>query len=335
MKSTTTTTINSTHMKNGLKFSKDEVGLKFNSSYTYDFSIMKKFKKDEPRLIDLVSDQPKVLIDLTTSFYHLYHDCFGELLTQYELTPNAKFLINVSHIKEIDELPEYIKMIFKFLNHNNIDYRPIDLNANPIININNLYYRDSSAESFAINHPAKRLYNFSQQYIVDKNIEATKMVYLSRKNFIGRDLSFFIKGNLPYENDDRIDDEKKLEDYFSSIGFEIIYPDEFKTFEEQMNFFYQVKTVASLTSSGLTNTCFMRPGSKVIEISTPLISFSKLGNGVTDSGSRGQEELHHFYAQIGTAMDHTYLAIPNMLRSSESIIERIEKDIALKSFLIG
>jgi hypothetical protein len=335
MQSTTTTTINKTSTKNTFSFQKDTVGIKFYVDHIYNFSIEKKFKKDEPGLIDLVSDQPKVFIPMTTSFYHLYYDHFGELLTQYELTPDAKFIIDITHLKDIDVLPEHVKMIFKFLNNNNIDYRPVDLRSNNIMNINNLYYRNLDAESFALNAPAKKLYNFANQYVVDKNVKPSKKVYLSRKNFVNRDLSFFIKGSLPYENDNRIDDEKKLEAYFFSLGFDIVYPDEFKTFEEQMQFFYNVKTVASLTSSGLTNACFMQPGSTVIEITTPLISFAKIGNGVTDSGSESQEELHHFYNAISTFMDHNYISIPNTSRESDHIIKKIENNKILKDFLIG
>ena len=335
MYSTTTTTINKTSTKNTFSFQKEAVGIKFDVDHIYNFSIHKKFKKDEPGLIDLISDQPKVFIPMTTSFYHLYYDHFGELLTQYELTPDAKFIIDITQLKDIKELPEHVKMIFKFLNKNNIDYRPVDLRANSIMNINNLYYRNLDAESFALNNPAQRLNDFAKQYIVDKDVQADKKVYLSRKNFVGRDMSFFIKGGLPYENDDRIDDEKKLEEYFASLGFEIVYPDEFKTFEEQMQFFYNVKTVASLTSSGLTNACFMRPGSTVVEISTPLISFTRVGNGVTDSGSDGQEELHHFYNAISLFLNHSYISIPNKNRSSDHVIQKIENNKALKNLLIG
>jgi len=130
-----------------------------------------------------------------------------------------------------------------------------------------------------------------------------------------------------------MDYEKRLEDYFLSLGFEIVYPDEFKSFEEQMNFFYSAKTVASLTGSGLTNACFMQPGSTVIEICTPLISFTQIGNGVTDHGSVGQEEIHHFYNVISTMMDHNYIAIQNMSRSSEHVIQKIENNKSLKKFL--
>jgi hypothetical protein len=333
MQSTSTTTINTTSMKNTFKFQKEAVGLRFNSPHIHSFSICDKFKKDEPGLIDLVSDQPKVFIPTTTSFYHLYYDHFSELLTQYELTPDAKFIIDITGIRQTESLPEYIKMIFKFLNNNNIDYRPIDLSVNNIININNLYHKDVTAESYSINYPAKRLHEFAKRYVVDENNETSKKVYLSRKNFVNRDLSFFLKGRLPYQNDNRIDDEKKIEEYFLSLGFEIVYPDEFKTFEEQMQFFYNVDTVASLTSSGLTNACFMKPGSTVIEICTPLISFSEIGNGVTDSGSKGQEELHHFYNVISTIMDHNHISIQNTNRSAEEVISKIENNTNLKRLL--
>jgi hypothetical protein len=322
-------------MKNTFKFQKDSVGVKFNQPYINSFSILNKFKKDEPGLIDLISDQPKVFIPMATSFYHLYYDNFSEFLTQYEITPDAKFIIDITNIKNMDPLPEYIKMVFRFLNQNNVDYRPIDLNANNIMNINNFYYFDRNAESYSINNPPKRLYEFAQRYVVDEKNKASKKVYLSRKNLSSRDLSFFIKGRLPYENDNRVDDEKKIEEYFVSMGFDIVYSDEFQSFEEQMNFFYNVKTIASLTGAGLTNACFMQPGSTVIEICTPLISFAQVGNGITDNGSEGQEEVHHFYNVISTMKDHNYISISNMTRSSEQIIQKIENNKALKDFLVG
>ena len=333
MKSTTTTTINTTFSKNTFKFQKESVGIQFPSTNIQAFEITKKFKKDEPRLIDLISDQPKVFIPLTASLYHLYHDHFAELLTQYELTPDAKFIIDITNIKHLDPLPEHIKMVFKFLNNNKIDYRPIDLNSNNIMNINNLYYYDLNSESFSLNHPSQRLHSFAQEYIIDKEIEPTRKVYLSRKNFKGRDLSLFTKGRLPYNNDNRIDDENAIEEYFSSLGFEIIIPEDFKTFEEQMQFFYNTKTLVSLTSSGLVNACFMRPGSTMVEISTPLISFDRIGNGVTDQGSRGQEEIHHFYHEISISMGHNYISIPNMSRNSKSLIDAIDNNIYLKNLL--
>lgn len=334
MISTSTTTIESTSHSNTLAFLKDSAGVTFDGSFLR-MSTGKKFKKDEPRLIDLVSDQPKVLMSLTTSLYHLYHDEFAELLTQYEITPNAKFLIDITHIKNLNPLPEYIKMIFKFLNSNGIDYRPIDLSVNNIFNINNLYYRNPDAESFAINRPTKKLYEFANKYVEDKDSVADKKVYLSRKNFKNRDLSFFIKGKLSYENDNRFDDEQLVEDYFKSLGFEIVCPEDFESFEEQMKFFYNVKKIVSVTSSGLLNSCFMRPGSTMIEITTPLISFDRIGNGVTDRGSSGQQELHHFYHTMSIIDNKKYLSIPNVERSSKSFIDTIEANIELKTFLVS
>lgn len=335
MISTTTTTINSTVFKNTFKHTKETKGLMFSSPWILAFDIVDKFHKSEPGLLDLVSDQPKVLIPMTTSFYHLYHDHIGEFLTQYELTPDAKFIIDITSIKDLDPLPEYIKMFFKFLNSKNIDYRPVDFSKTRIININNFYYKDPQSESFALNHPCEKLYKFAQEYVIDKNIPATKKVYLSRKNFKNRDLSILLNGELPYENDNRIDDEEKLEEYFRSIGFEIIVPEDFETFEDQINLFYEAKTIVSATSSGLINACFMRPGSIMVEISTPLISFNNIGNGFTSPKSTAQEEIHHFYHRVSMEMNHNYISIPNMTRESQAIIDKIESNNSLKNMLVS
>ena len=68
----------------------------------------------------------------------------------------------------------------------------------------------------------------SQNYVKDKDLPATKKIFLSRKNFQTRDLSKIIKGRLPYENDNRIDDELKLQEYLKTLGFEIVIPEDFK-----------------------------------------------------------------------------------------------------------
>lgn len=333
-KSTSTTTINSTKYKNSYTLRKEKSGLVFNSSLLVLDFIDPTFPKDEPMLVDLISDQPKVLVYTNLSYYHHYHDNFAEFLSQYEITPDAKFLVDITHIKNKNPLPEFLRILFKFMNDNKVDYRPIDVDKTNKFNINNLYYRNPDCESHAINNAPKRLYKFSQEYVKDKNAPATKKVFLSRKNYRGRDLEPIIKGRLPYQNDDRIDNEELLADYFESLGFEINVPDEFDNFEDQMNYFYQAKMIASTTSSGLTNACFMRPGSTVVEILTPLISFSNLGNGLSRPMSQGQEEIHHFYHAMSLQGDHFHVSIPNERRNAQEIIDKIEANPKLKSLLM-
>lgn len=332
MISTTTTTINSTLYKNTYMHTKDSVGMIF-GPHINSFEIVDKFRKDEPALIDLVSSQPKVFVSMTTSLYHLYHDCIGEFLSQYEVTPDALFLIDITGISDIDPLPEYIKMFFRFLNEKGIDYKPMDLRKYNKVNINNFYSRNPNAESLEINNPSPKIHEFAKRYIKEQNVAPTKKVFLSRKNYQNRDLSFLIKGRLPYENDNRIDDEPLLQQYFEDLGFESICPEDFDRFEDQMTFFYNTKMIVSTTSSGFINACFMQPGNTMIEIATPLLSFSFLGNGITTPESQGQEEIHHFYHSMSMAMNHKFISLPNKERSATKIISMIENDILLKSFL--
>jgi hypothetical protein len=334
MISTSTTTINSTLYKNSYVFHKDSTGLLFSNNIGA-FDMVDKFRKDEQFVLDLISKQPKVFVSMTTSLYHLYHDCIGEFLSQYEKTPEAKFLIDVTIIADMDPLPEYIKMFFRFLNDKKIDYQPIDFRKINKVNINNFYYRNKDVESLEVNGPTKRIYDFSQQYVLDKSKPATKKVFLSRKNYQGRDLSILIKGRLPYENDNRIDDEHLLRQYFEDLGFECVCPEDFDRFEDQISFFYETKTLVSTTSSGFINACFMKPGSLMVELTTPLISFSRLGNGITQAESQGQEEIHHFYHAMSFVMEHGYISIPNNDRSAAKVISFIENNPHIKNALVN
>lgn len=329
---TSTTTINSTLYKTSLMFKKEKCGVSFNRSSLYpEFGEV--FSKDISGVIDLISDQPKVMVKLVGSYYHLYHDQLGEFFTQYELTPEAKFIIDITEVADFDVLPEYIKIFFKFLNDKKVDYISIDLRKVKQFNLNNFYYRNTETESLEINNPSVKIRNFAQHFIKDKEAPATKKAFLSRTNFQGRDLSALIKDRLPYSNDNRIDDEEILQEYFKSLGFDVIVPEDFKTFEDQINYFDKVNTIVSTSSSGLTNAAFMRPGSMMFELTTPLISFSSLGNGVTEPESQAQEEIHHFYHMMSVSLGHGYASISNKERSAKKIIESIEANKIIKGML--
>jgi hypothetical protein len=332
MISTSTTTTHFTEYDSTFQYGEEATGLLFGEGIQ-SYQTGPLFSKKDKHVMDFVSDQPKVFISTGFSFYHFLHDDFGEFLHQYAKTPKAKFIIDITHIADIDPLPNFLSFFFKYLNANNIDYVPVNFRKVSKFNINKFYTRRPMSESFEVNDPCPKIYEMSQSVVIDKNVEATKKIYISRKNFKGRDLKAIIKGRLPYNDDDRMDDEPKVEAYFKSIGFEVVVPEDFKSFEDQINCFYQAKIVVSATSSGLCNAMFMRPGSTVVEIGTPLISFSRLGDGITQPLSMGQQEIHHFYHMNSLALGHKHITIPNMNRSSENVINTIESDKFLKEWL--
>ena len=202
-------------------------------------------------------------------FINSFYELFAGIFIKYEQMPDAKYIIDITSIADVNPLPSYIKMFFNFLNDKKVDYQPIDFRKINKMNINDFYFKNHESESPEINNPSPKLYEMSQNYVKDKSIPATKKIFLSRKNFQSRDLSKLTKGRLPYENDNRLDDEPKLQEYLKTLGFEIVIPEEFKTFQDQINCMYQAKMIMSTTSSGFTNACFMRPGSTMVGTPCP------------------------------------------------------------------
>jgi hypothetical protein len=333
MISSSTTTTHYTEYDTTFRYGEAATGLVFGQGIN-QYAEGPLFSKKEKHVLDLVSDQPKVLIGpFSFSPYHFIHDEVGEFLAQYEKTPDAKFVIDITNIAEMDPIPSFLSFFFRYLNAKKVDYVPLNFNKINKVNINKFYTRNPASEGFEINNPSPKIYEMALHSVRDKDVPATKKVYISRKNFKGRELSVLIQGRLPYNNDNRMDDEKKVEDYFKSLGFEIAVPEDFKTFEDQVNYFYEAKMVVSSTSSGFINAFFMRPGSTMVEISTPLISFSRLGDGVTGPMSVGQQEVHHFYHMMSIALGHKYISIENKDRSADNVIEIIEGDSGLKGWL--
>jgi hypothetical protein len=187
------------------------------------------------------------------------------------------------------------------------------------------------------------MYEFFKKYIDDPNIEPYRNVYLTRKK-LEKDPENISKkaGKLSYKSDKRIDSEDELAEVFEELGFEVIAPEDFKDFHEQLNFFNSVKTLASLTSSGLSNAFFMQPGQTMVELSTPLVVISPIISGertIMDLVDEGQEnllvaqELHMFYKMIAYLKDHTYFSINNPVRSAQKLRESIHSNLKVLEFL--
>ena len=137
-------------------------------------------------------------------------------------------------------------------------------------------------------------------------------------------------------HDNRIDSHDNIENYFSSLGYEIMLPENLGSFEEQLNTFYEARTIVSTTSSGLTNGVFMQPGQTMVELVTPLL-IHWAENGNLDEGDAIQwkilEEMHHFYSSLAFHKKHKFLMLGNKYRASGDIIQQIEQDQFLKRFL--
>ena len=120
-------------------------------------------------------------------------------------------------------------------------------------------------------------------YVKEKDKIPFKKVYLSRRKVWrnieendlyqkGLKIDLNSKKSRP-RTEIRIFEEEKLENFLSNYNFEILHPEEFfdKDYISQINYFYEVKTLMSVTSSGLVNQMLMQSNTNIIEISTPLM----------------------------------------------------------------
>lgn len=268
------------------------------------------------------NDQEKILINYHREFYHCFFDVLGTILYEHQKNKNVLFIINIYDIN-----PEFYKEIynlffFNTLNKLKINYEVVSPPPNNIIQISNFYtyykYPPSMYDVITlIEQTGKDFYN---------NMTPEKKVYVSRKKVTRTksDLQLFgglSKERLLFADDKRIDDEDKLEQFFKNLGFEILCPEDFGCFEDQIKYFDNVRVLAGVTTAGLINAVYMPRGGTVLELSTPL-----LGNG--------RESIHHFYKEISFVKQHTYISITNF-RNAQNIINYINKNKGLENLLNG
>lgn len=266
-----------------------------------------------------LSDQKKVFIRLRHQFFHALLDTLAIILIEHKKDPDILFIINIERTDYDLNVTSYHRYIEQVLKRNNVQYHIVKVSKQNPIEINNFYF----FRMYPLN--VKAIEAVAEEGLKDSVIvNPTKKVYLGRAKleFPKDDEMLFNnvdKSNFSADSDNRIDDEEKIMQYFNQLGFETIYPEDFDSMEEQIKFFSQVKTIASVTTAGLTNAVFMPNGGKVIELTVPLII-----NGV--------ESLHNVYHGISFVKRHKYVSIPHM-RSTEEVISTIESDSMLKEFI--
>lgn len=305
-----------------------------------EFLSSEKVKKDyikTDNVLSLVSDRKKIFISPVGAFFHLLNDTVAPLMQQLELDRDVEVIIDISKIGNPSfttnqtELADnsFTGFFIKVLRDNGVTVNLIDKFHYDAININNFYITDGK---FSIGETYSSMFKLFSKYLSNLELPPHKKVYLSRKRIPSR-IEIFkdSKNNEVVSDDNRVDNEEQLENYFSNLGYEIVCPEDFSSFQEQLEYMYSVKTLVSLTGSGISNSMFMQPNQTVVELVTPLqIPFDDENNPY---GSVLIQDLHHFYSTMAFKKGHKYIALSNEHKKSSEIINQIEKDPSLKHFL--
>ena len=260
-------------------------------------NLSKVITKNE-NFIKFVSPKKKIFISLDPNYYHFHNDSLGILFGYFKILKDCVFVLDISLIKDINNCTFY-NFFINFVKNNNIEYELINCNKDTVIHANN-FFTVNSFPNGKINIP-EIVFDFYKNSITDLNIKAYKNVYLSRK-------------------DNRGIDNNKIEKYFNDLGFEIIYSEDFKSFKEQINYFYNVKTLASVSGAGLTNAMFMQENTLILEIMTPHTLNNYQNQNILSNTTK---ELHYMYNLITFLKNQTYMSIPNTNNDVNSIIYKL------------
>lgn len=299
-------------------------------------------KNEDSNIERIVSDKKKLFFDNSDPYGHILTLWLDMVLKELSLT-EEKFVILFAlesgsyHlvVENNSGLTDYLAKRFIDLGHE-VEY----LNSDIAI-VNNLVFNVPQQTSTIPS--VSRVINFLSRGL-DYSDVPTKKIYLSRgktttyngntnmpmpQNFAENSLDIDeYRKNNQYKFSNRIDDEKLVEDYFIDLGFTIVYAEDIKSFEEQLQLIASCKIVASVTSSSLT-TCFvMAPNTSVVELSTPL------ENGSPISIDNPGFDVHHHYKLFSDVGRKNYLSIPHN-RIASDLISSIENNPAVKSFLLS
>jgi len=253
-------------------------------------------------------DKPEVhLVMWQKNFLHAFCNMVQYILYYFKLNKDAHFVLLFGlDFHENDLEITHGKFILEMLDKKNINYEIVKLKEEEI-NVQNANYMKVIPFS---SYVFSEVYDYCSSFI-DRNNIPEKIVYLARSKVQPKAIGLILNGReedtVKIKSDLRIDDEEVLIDYFIKRGFEIVYPEDFKTFEEQAIFFNNVKTMICPSGSGMANLMFMQPGQMVIELQTPVL----VG---------GNQQIHPFYVAFSWAKKHTYIAVPHE-RKSDTIIE--------------
>lgn len=278
---------------------------------------------------DLISDEYKILWAPNIGLYNLYYCTFSQLLQIINDDKNVIVYINKKGMHTEADMPHFT-FILDWLDSLNIKYKFIEQN--------NMFYAKNFykiVQEVISPEMIDEVYKFGQNFVDNKDVKPFRKVYVSRRHIPSRDY-FWIKPGLSSKKDDRLIDHEVIESFLESKGFEIVIPEQkFTNFKDQINYFYETKMLVSLSSSGISNALFMQPNTTIVEFMTTYpAGHEPYDPNNSEPHVMGSEMIHHLYHAQAYLKNHTYIAVPNITRYSNEIIDKINNSAHL-SYLIG
>jgi hypothetical protein len=283
--------------------------------------------------INLINGKNKLVKSICYSFYHSIMDDISEILYALEKYPDHDVVLDISDIYGGLYAPgaewDFFNFFVQTLKENGTAVSLVQLKNYDVVYMDNFKIVNFIYES---GQKSNLVYEFFKPKVTNPDVKPTKNVFVSRGKMERRD--DVITEGLSFTNDCRMDDHQALETYFAELGYDIIHAEKFNSFQEQLDYFYSVKNLVSITGSGLTNAAFMQPGGSMFEIVTPLVVAVPPPDAPKDiTNPFFVQEIHNFYKNLAYYQDHTFACVQNPTRSIEEFKEKIESNPKLKAYL--
>ncbi len=324
------------------KYGADEVKLLVKNPFRDGFSV-EDVDQIDPQKKSFIDDTRKIVIDNAAPYGHIITTWIYLLLKELEAfkgpttvllykSPDTRHMMlehssNVSEylyerltekgykVVYIDSKEFYINNFTTFLTPISIPMGRLDVVSEFLSE--GLDYSKEPTEKIYLSRAKTTTYNGNQKTDISDDLDITKANIQS------------IRSENMYMFSDRIDDEKALEEYLKELGFTVIYPEDIESYKDQLQLFASSKIVVSITSSALSLCLVMAPNTALVELITPMYVYADSQGNL----KKDQMEYHPHYKDISTIKNKIYIGISNKHHKTSDVIDVIESNLSLKSFL--
>jgi capsular polysaccharide biosynthesis protein len=257
-------------------------------------------------------------------------DSLSLILKIHKEHPGTKFVLYLQKARTNQSIDNFYELLFIVLNGEGVNYKTISTIVGkdyaPVYKFNNYVRIDRVVNihhlvSFLdIKYMADIVVKHCKKYMnVTDSVEPFRKLYISRGN-APSNLGPIVDGYPDYKDDRRMNDAWKLEEFFISMGYDAFSPERhFGSIMEQVVYMNEVKTLASITSSGLANMVFMQPNQTIIEIQAELVQVMRFDD---DTHVYPNQRIHNYYSTLAFMPEHTHITIPSR-RDPDKVIKTL------------
>jgi capsular polysaccharide biosynthesis protein len=276
---------------------------------------------------ELLTDRRKYIVNFNLAYFHVIMEVLPEIFRVRALDPNILFVLHV----DLDKATEssIYSYTLDLLDANGIDYFIVGTPvpgvgmALPVVTrMTNFSYMSSMRQMSELSLEASLP---DIKLVLDKICEFSavtsnkrRKVYLSRRKVRFHSLD---EGSdyLGYKDDSRLYGEAELEQYLAELGFDIVCPEDFNSFDDQVKLLAETDVLITSTGSGLVNLGFMPEGGLVVELRCELL-FGHIGG----QWHEPYQMLIGEYVDLSYIKRHTHILISNPDKEAGKMVEALK-----------